>query len=66
MNIMLKWFLKKYCQPITVVARSKAYTVIACSNTGIVGSNSTRGVDVFVHLFSVCVVLCVGSGLATG
>jgi hypothetical protein len=33
---------------------------------GIVGSNPTRGMYVCVLLFSVCVVLCEGSGLATG
>jgi hypothetical protein len=47
-------------------ARSKAWTVFARWNTGIVGSNPTRGVNVCVRLFCVCVVLCVGSGLATG
>jgi hypothetical protein len=35
-------------------------------NTGIVVSNPTRGMDVCVRLFCVCVVLCVGSGLAMG
>jgi hypothetical protein len=52
--------------PITVAALSKARTVFARSNTGFVGSNHTRGMDVYVRLFCVCVVLCVGSGLATG
>jgi hypothetical protein len=41
-------------------------TVFARSNTGIVGSNRTQGMDVCVRLLCVCVVLCVGSGLATG
>jgi hypothetical protein len=41
--------------------RSKAWTVFARSSTEIVGSNPTWGMDVCV-----CVVLCVGSGLATG
>jgi hypothetical protein len=36
------------------------------SNTWIVGPKSTRGMDVCVRLFYICVVLCVGSGLATG
>jgi hypothetical protein len=45
-----------------MAARSKARTVFALSNTGIVGSNHSRGIDVCV---CVCVVLCVGSGLAT-
>jgi hypothetical protein len=51
---------------ITVAAPSKAWTVFAPSISGIVGSNSTQGMDVCVRLFCVCVVLCVGSGLATG
>jgi hypothetical protein len=41
-------------------------TVFARSIAGIVGSNPTQVVDVYVCLFCVCVVLCVGSGLATG
>jgi hypothetical protein len=45
--------------PITVAARSEAWTVFSRSNTGIVDSNPTRGMDV-------CVVLCVDSGLTTG
>jgi hypothetical protein len=52
--------------PITVAARSKAWTVFARSNTGIVGSNLTSGMDVYVRLFCVCVVLCIGRGLTTG
>jgi hypothetical protein len=52
--------------PITVAARSKAWTVFAHSNTGIVGSNPVQLMDVCVRLFCVYVVLCVGSGLATG
>jgi hypothetical protein len=34
--------------------------------TGTVGSNPTRGMGVCVHLFCVCVVLCVRNGLAMG
>jgi hypothetical protein len=52
--------------PITVAARSKAWTGFAHSNTGFVGSNPTWGMDVCVRLFCVCVVLCVGIGLTTG
>jgi hypothetical protein len=52
--------------PITAAVSSKAWTVFARSNTGIVGSNPTLCTDVFVRLFRLCVVLCVGSGLATG
>jgi hypothetical protein len=36
------------------------------SNTGVIGSNPTQGMDVYVRLFSDCVVFCVGIGLATG
>jgi hypothetical protein len=50
---------------ITVTARSKAWTVFACSNTGIVGSNPTWGMDVFVPLFCVCAVLRPCDGLIT-
>jgi hypothetical protein len=50
--------------PIPVVARSKARTVFARSNTGIVGSNHTWVMDVCVRLFCVCAVLRAGSGLA--
>jgi hypothetical protein len=51
--------------PSTLI-KLQARTVFARSNIGIVGSNPTRGMDVCVRLFCVCVVLCVGSGLATG
>jgi hypothetical protein len=58
---------KNKCErSITVTARSEAWTLSASSNTGIVGSNPTQGVDVCVRLFCVCVVLCVGSGLVMG
>jgi hypothetical protein len=52
--------------PITVAEWSNAWTIFALSNTGIVRSNPTQGMDVCVRLFYVCVVLCVGSDLATG
>jgi hypothetical protein len=51
---------------ITVAARSNVWTVFALSSTGIVGSNPTRGLDVYVRLFCVRVVLCVGSGFVRG
>jgi hypothetical protein len=35
-------------------------------NDEIMGLNPTRGMDVCVRLACVCVVLCVGSDLATG
>jgi hypothetical protein len=52
--------------PIREAARSKAWTVFARLNTGIMGSNSIRVMYVYVRLFRVCAVLCVGRGLATG
>jgi hypothetical protein len=48
------------------LSKSRAWTVFARSNTGIVGSDPTQGMDVCVRLFYVCVFLCVGSCLATG
>jgi hypothetical protein len=53
-------------KPITVVAQSKACAVFASSNTGVLGSTPTRGMNVSLRLFCVFVVLCVGSGLANG
>jgi hypothetical protein len=52
--------------PITVVTWSKAWNVFALSNAGIVDSNPTQGMDACVRSICVCVVLCVGRGLATG
>jgi hypothetical protein len=39
---------------ITVAARTEAWTVFACSNIWIVGSNPTKGMDVCVRLFCDC------------
>jgi hypothetical protein len=43
--------------PITVATRSKTRTVFAHSDTGIMGSNPTRGMDVCIY--SVFVLSCV-------
>jgi hypothetical protein len=45
--------------PITVTARSKAWTVFARSKAGVVGSNPTQGMDVCVCVYSVFVLSCV-------
>jgi hypothetical protein len=52
--------------PVTVAARSKECTVFARTNTRVVVSNPTKGMDICAYLFRVCVVLYVSSGLATG
>jgi hypothetical protein len=52
-----------HLEPVTVAARSKARNVFARLNTGIVGLNPARGMDVCVY--SALVLSCVGSGLAT-
>jgi hypothetical protein len=69
-NLMLKWLNiidRLLCRkPITVAARSKAWTISFRSNTGIVGSSPARGMGVCVYLFSICVLLCVGSSLTMG
>jgi hypothetical protein len=53
--------------PITVDGRAVyGMYCFARSNTGIGGSNPSQGMDVCVRLFCVCVVLYVGSDLATG
>jgi hypothetical protein len=43
--------------PMTVAARSKAWTVFARSNTGIVSSNPIQGMDVYVF-----VLFCLATG----
>jgi hypothetical protein len=54
-------------EPVTVAERSEACIVFARSEAGIVGSNPTQGMDVWwvCAFFCVCVVLCLGRGLAT-
>jgi hypothetical protein len=42
-----------------VAARSKAWTVFARSDGGIVGSNPTQGMDVCVFVYSVFMLSCV-------
>jgi hypothetical protein len=46
-------------QPIAVAARSKEWTVFSRSNTGIVGSNPTRGTDVLMYVYSAFGLSCV-------
>jgi hypothetical protein len=51
---------------LTVAEQSKACTVFVRSEAWIVGSNPTQDMDVWcMRLFCVCVVLCLGRGLAT-
>jgi hypothetical protein len=67
MDYFLVCFLQyKIKKLIRVAARSKAWTVFALSNTGILSSNPTPGMDVCVRLICVRAALCAGSGLATG
>jgi hypothetical protein len=40
--------------PITVTARTKACTIFDRQNTGIVGSNPTRGMDVCPRVYVLC------------
>jgi hypothetical protein len=49
-------FMKfKEFEPVTVAERSKAYTVFACSEAGILGSNPTQGMDIwYVYVFILC------------
>jgi hypothetical protein len=42
-----------YEWPITAASRFKAWTVFARSNTAVVGSNPTRGMDICVYSFFV-------------
>jgi hypothetical protein len=46
--------------PVTVGARSEAWTVFGRSNAEIVGSNSTQGMYVYIlYVYSVFVLFCV-------
>jgi hypothetical protein len=57
-----EFFIHSIFKPVTVAERSKAYTVFARSEAGIVGSNSTQGMDVWYLVFvCVCVyaIFCV-------
>jgi hypothetical protein len=42
-------------EPVTVAARSRAKTVFAHPDSGILGSNPTQGMDIWcVHAFILC------------
>jgi hypothetical protein len=49
-----------------MTADSKARTVFALLNAGLMHSNPALGMKVCVCLSCVCVVLCVGGGLSMG
>jgi hypothetical protein len=57
------WYRQKKKWICPLASRSKELTVFARPNTGIVGSNPTQGMDVYLRLFCVRVVLCIGNGL---
>jgi hypothetical protein len=63
----MSYILKTYRKfsLITVAVRYKVWTLFARLKAGIVGSNPTQDMDICVHLFCVCIALCVGRGLAT-
>jgi hypothetical protein len=52
--------------PVKVAEWSKAWTVLARLDAGIVGSNPTRGMNVYVYVYvySMFVLSCVDRGLA--
>jgi hypothetical protein len=41
-----------------MAARSKTWTVFALSNTDIMGSNPTRGMDICIWVYSLIVFFC--------
>jgi hypothetical protein len=59
-------FFKIHFNNIIPSTPTAYHSAFAHSNTGIVNSNPTQRMDVCVRLFCACVVLCVGSGFATG
>jgi hypothetical protein len=54
-----------YISQIILATWSRAWNVYALSNTVIVGSNPSRGMDVW-RLSSMFVFCCIGNGLVTG
>jgi hypothetical protein len=58
----LQWNTQRYVPEDRILIPHQCESL----NVGVVGSNPTKGMDVCVHLFCVCIVLCVGRGLATG
>jgi hypothetical protein len=65
-NNFLVYFPVVNLTPITVVTQPKTWIVFARSNAGVVDSNPTLGMDVYLRLFYLCAVLCVDSGLCDG
>jgi hypothetical protein len=57
-NVHLEFLLQRKDTLITLVPLSEARNIFAYSNTGIVVSNPTRAIDVSLHLFCFCFVLC--------
>jgi hypothetical protein len=49
---------KKFIELYLVTARSKTLNVFVDSDTGVMGSNRTRDINVFPPFFCVCFVLC--------
>jgi hypothetical protein len=39
-----------FSEPLTLAEWSKAWTVLVCLDAGIVSSNPTRGMDVYVYM----------------
>jgi hypothetical protein len=57
-------YFQKLIPPITAAARSETWNAFACSNTGIVGSNTTRGMHMCL-LFLFMLMSYVDDGLVT-
>jgi hypothetical protein len=66
--LLLQWQNLVYCNMWCRSGWAGAWTVFARSNTAVTGSNPIRGIDIrmSVCVYSVFVLSCVGSGLATG
>jgi hypothetical protein len=53
------------CSTIIVMVFQHVCAVLARLDAGIVGSNPTRDMDVYVYVYSMFVSTCVGKGLVT-
>jgi hypothetical protein len=57
----------RYCHYISTIMKvTLVKCVFARSKAGILGSNPNQDMDVCVCVYSICIALYVGSGLATG
>jgi hypothetical protein len=51
-EVMSSWYEYNNFISITVAVRFKAWFIVACSDAGVVSSNSSRGMDIYMCVYS--------------